>query len=63
MGVRRKLRKKPVRRPVKGAAEKARRVRTQQRRLVALGMDEVVVARLSNLEIRQLLRHPAKLAS
>ncbi|MFC1467200.1 hypothetical protein ACFLQY_00700 [Verrucomicrobiota bacterium] len=63
MGVRRKFRKKPVRRPIKCAREKARRVRTQKARLVKLGMDAAAVERLNNMEIRQLLRHPAKLSA
>lgn len=63
MGVRRVNRKKPNRRPVKCAREKARRVRTQKARLVKLGMDAAVVEKLNNMEIRQLLRHPAKISA
>jgi hypothetical protein len=62
MGVRRKFRKKPARRPVKCARDKARRIRTQRVRLVKLGMDVAVVEKLNNMELRQLLRHPAKIA-
>ncbi len=63
MGVRRVHRKKPNRRPIKCAREKARRVRAQKARLVALGMEAVVVEKLNNMQIRAFLRHPAKISA
>ena len=63
MGVRRVNRKKPNRRPVKCAREKARRVRTQKARLVALGMEAAIVEKMNNMQIRKLLRHPAKISA
>ena len=49
-------------RPTKGAAEKARRQRVHQKRLIALGMDEAAAEKLNAREARILLRHPAKVA-
>lgn len=62
MGTGRKFRKKPMTRPVKCARERRRRVQTQKRRLVALGMAEEKVEALNNKEVRDLLRHPAAIA-
>ncbi|AKJ63816.1 hypothetical protein [Kiritimatiella glycovorans] len=60
MKVRRKMRKKPMRRPIKSARERRRRLKDQRRRLVELGMSEEDVARLNNAEIRERLRRPAE---
>ncbi|MEM8956125.1 MAG: hypothetical protein AAGD22_18375 [Verrucomicrobiota bacterium] len=49
-------------RPRKGAGKKARRQREQKKRLVALGMDEAVVAKLNPREVLTKLKHPAKVA-
>jgi len=52
---------KHLRRPKKKPAEKRRRQATQRQRLVSLGLSEDEVSKLDAKEVRQLLRHPAKL--
>jgi len=49
-------------RPKKSAGERARRHRVQKKRLVALGMDEAVVAKMNSREVLDKLKRPAKLA-
>ncbi len=61
MGKGRTMNKAPITRPKKGTGERARRVSTQKKRLVALGVDEQKVAKLNRKEIRNLLRKPAAL--
>lgn len=55
-------RNKNLTRPRKGAGAKARRFRTQKKRLVALGMSEEAVAKLNTREVLDLLKRPAKVA-
>lgn len=50
-------------RPRKAAGAKTRRRLEQKRRLVALGMDEAVVERLTSREVLDLLKRPAKVAA
>jgi len=47
-------------RPRKSSGEKARRQRDQKKRLVALGMDEAVVAKMNSREVLDKLKRPAK---
>lgn len=47
-------------RPVKGASDKKYREKVQRRRLVALGMSEEKVMKLNALQVRELLKAPAK---
>jgi hypothetical protein len=61
MGTGRTENKAPITRPKKGTSERARRVKTQKKRLVALGVDETKVQKLNTKEIRNLLRKPALL--
>ncbi|MEC5127050.1 hypothetical protein VSU19_09835 [Verrucomicrobiales bacterium BCK34] len=49
-------------RPRKSGAPKNRRRLEQRRRLVALGMDESAVEKLTSREILTLLKHPVKVA-
>lgn len=63
MGTGRTLNKKPATRPVKSLGERRRRDALQRKRLVALGMDEAVVIKLNAVQIRDLLRTPAKTAA
>lgn len=63
MGKGRTLNKAPVSRPKKGTGERLRRVKTQKKRLVTLGMDEGTVSKLNNKEIRNLLRKPDAIKS
>lgn len=62
MRVRRKTQKTHMTRPRKAAGAKKRRRLEQKRRLVALGMDEAVVERLTSREVLDLLKRPAKVA-
>lgn len=61
MGKGRTMNKAPITRPKKGASERLRRVKTQKKRLVTLGLNEEVVSKLNTKEIRNLLRKPAAL--
>lgn len=63
MGTGRKFNKKPITRPKKSPAQRARRFRVHQARLVKLGMDEELVQTLQDYEARELLRRPAKVAA
>ena len=46
----------------KGGGRKERRQRDQKKRLVALGMDEGVVAKMSARDVLTKLKYPAKVA-
>lgn len=59
---RRKYLKTHLTRPRKGGAAKTRRRLEQRRRLVALGMDEGVVERMTTRAILDKLKRPAKTA-
>ncbi len=59
--VRRKYLKKCLTRPRKGGAAKKRRQMEQRKRLVVLGMDETVVARMNAREVLTKLKYPAKI--
>lgn len=63
MGTGRTRNKAPISRPKKSAGERLRRVNTQKKRLVSLGVDEETVRKLNTKEIRALLRKPAALKS
>ena len=49
-------------RPRKGGGKKAKRQRDQKKRLVALGMDEAEVAKMTSRDVLTKLKHPAKVA-
>lgn len=49
-------------RPRKGAGRKAKRQRDQKKRLIALGMDESVVATMNSREVLDKLKRPLKVA-
>ncbi len=57
-----KERNKNLTRPRKGTGAKARRLRTQRRRLVALGLDEAAVNRMTSREVLDKLKRPKKVA-
>ncbi len=61
MGTGRTLNKAPRTRPIKSESERARRVKTQKKRLVALGADAAVVEKMNNKQIRDALKRPAKI--
>ena len=53
----------PMTRPVKSAVERKRRLKVQKKRLVALGVKEEALRRMTTGEVRAMLRRPSKLAS
>lgn len=57
-----KQRNKNLTRPKKSNGAKMKRQRDQKKRLVALGMDEKVVASMNSREVLTKLKHPAKVA-
>ena len=63
MRTRRKYLKTHLTRPRKSGAAKTRRRLEQRRRLVALGMDEADVNRLTSREVLDKLKRPAKVAA
>lgn len=63
MRIRRSMRKKPLRRPIKKAGPKRRRVLEQKKRLAALGVPEEKLRTMNNKEIRAALRHPKKISA
>ena len=60
MGTGRTLNKNPRTRPIKSQGEKRRRYKVQRARLVKLGMDETVAAKLQPNELRTLVQQPTK---
>ena len=62
MGTGRTLNKKPATRPVKTGAARRRRIKTQKDRLVALGVNEEDLRRMTTKDIREKLRRPLKTA-
>ena len=60
MGTGRTLRKHSHTRPVKSPGEKRRRSKAQRSRLVKLGMDAAVVAKMQSEDVRKLVLLPAK---
>lgn len=59
MGTGRTLNKKPRTRPVKSEGDKRRRVKTQLKRLVALGVDEEKASKMTAGAVRTALKRPA----
>ena len=47
-------------RPVKKTSDRKRRQKVQRRRLIALGVPEEKVKKLNPLQVRMLLKRPAK---
>ncbi len=58
MGTGRTLNKKPRTRPVKSEGEKRRRIKTQLKRLVALGVNEEVAGKMDPADVREALKRP-----
>ena len=63
MRLKRKFQKTHLTRPRKGGAAKRRRQSDQRKRLVALGMDEVHVAKMNQRQVLDKLKHPKKVAA
>jgi len=61
MGTGRTFNKKPISRPKKGASERARRIATHRKRLLALGVSEEALRTMNPDEMRALLQRPALL--
>lgn len=59
MGTGRTLNKKPRTRPVKAEGDKRRRVKTQLKRLIALGVDEAEANKMTAGAVRTALKRPA----
>ena len=60
MGTGRKFHKKPATRPIKRGAARKRRVQTQRKRLVDLGLKETAIRKMTTKQIRESLRCPDK---
>lgn len=60
MGTGRTLRKHSHTRPVKSPGEKRRRSKAQRARLVKLGMDAAVVAKMQSEDVRKLVQRPVQ---
>lgn len=63
MGTNRKFEKQPRTRPKKSPADRRRRQKVQAARLVALGIDADVVAKMDPKDVRTMLKRPAKVAA
>ena len=63
MRLKRKFQKTHLTRPRKGGAAKRRRQSDQKKRLVALGMNEDQVQKMSPREVLTLLKYPLKIKS
>jgi hypothetical protein len=55
-------RNKNMTRPTKSGGAKRKRQNDQKKRLIALGVDEAVVALMNPKDVRTKLKHPAKVA-
>jgi hypothetical protein len=55
-------RNKNMTRPTKSGGARRKRHNDQKKRLIALGMDEAVVALMNQKDVRTKLKHPAKVA-
>ncbi len=55
MRIRRAMRKKPLRRPIKKAGNKRYRIAQQKKRLTTMGVSKEVIRTLNNKEIRNTL--------
>lgn len=62
MGTDRKLNKKPMTRPRKKTGDRRRRESEQKKRLLALGVSEEQIAKMTTKDVRTLLKRPALLA-
>lgn len=63
MGTGRTFQKRPKTRPKKNPSDRRRREKIQRRRLVALGMDEEAVRRMTSRQVLDLLKRPLDTAA
>ena len=61
MRTKRKFMKTQLTRPRKGGAAKRRRQTDHRKRLVALGVTQETVDGMNQKEVREMLKHPAKI--
>ena len=60
MRIRRAMRKKQLRRPIKSPGARRYRLKQQKKRLVELGISEEVIRKMNTQEIRTVLLRPNK---
>ena len=63
MRIRRAMRKKPLRRPIKSPGARRYRLKQQKKRLVELGLTEQVIRKMNTKEIRAALLRPKKISA
>ena len=63
MRIRRAMRKKPLRRPIKSPGARRYRVAQQKKRLAELGLSVEQIKKMNTKEIRTALRHPKKISA
>jgi len=61
MRIRRAMRKKTFRRPIKSPGAKRYRIAQQKKRLVSLGVSEEKIRKMNTQEIRKMLLRPKKI--
>lgn len=61
MRIRRAMRKKPLRRPVKSPGARRYRLKQQKKRLAELGLSEETIRKMNTKEIRTALQRPKKI--
>ena len=63
MRIRRAMRKKPLRRPMKSPGARRYRQAQQKKRLLALGVTEEKIRTMNTKEIRSMLLRPKKISA
>lgn len=63
MRIRRAMRKKPLRRPIKNPGAKRYRLAQQKQRLIALGVSKEAIRTMNTKQIRQMLLRPKKISA
>ncbi len=61
MRIRRAMRKKPLRRPIKSPGAKRYRLAQQRKRLIELGVTEEKIRTMNTQQIRKMLLRPKKI--
>ncbi|MBL7016797.1 MAG: hypothetical protein ISR84_04490 [Kiritimatiellales bacterium] len=63
MRIRRAMRKKPLRRPIKSPGARRYRVAQQKKRLTELGLTAEQIRKMNTQQIRAALRNPNKISA
>ena len=63
MRIRRAMRKKPLRRPIKSPGARRYRVAQQKKRLAELGLTAEQIRKMNTQQIRAALRNPNKISA